>query len=87
MSANHETADHQPKLDHNRRLALGIDPKAFAAEAGISVEQLTAYEETWPTYAFDLEVANLIGRALHRLESAGAAQAKVYSPHRAHDSR
>lgn len=61
-------AERQPKGDHNRRLGLGLDPETFAAEAGITVEQLRDYENTWPDHEFDPFVAERIGRALERLE-------------------
>jgi hypothetical protein len=62
-------ADRQPKGDHNRRLALGLDPEVFAAEAGISVKALRDYEETAPDQDFDANVAERIGAALERLEA------------------
>jgi hypothetical protein len=58
-----------PKGDHNRRLALGLEPEALAAEAGVTVEQLREYENTWPDHEFDLSVAERIGAALERLEA------------------
>lgn len=60
--------DRQPKGDHNRRLALGLDVDAFALQAGISADQLREYEQTWPDHDFDLEVARKVGAALERLE-------------------
>ncbi len=62
-------ADRQPKGDHNRWLALGLDPEVFAAEAGISVKALRDYEETAPDQDFDANVAERIGAALERLEA------------------
>jgi len=59
----------QPKGDHNRRLALGLEPEALAAEAGITTEQLRDYERTSPDHDFDVEVARLVGLALDRLEA------------------
>jgi hypothetical protein len=59
----------QPKGDHNRRLSLGMDPDVFAAEAGITVEELRAYELTAPDQTFDLLVAERVGAALERLEA------------------
>jgi len=58
-----------PKADHNRRMSLGLDPDQFAAEAGITVDQLRTYEDTWPDHEFDMQVAALIGEALERLEA------------------
>ena len=63
-----DVRDRQPKGDHNRRLALGLDADAFAAAAGVSVEELREYEETRPYHEFDLDVARKIGAALRRLE-------------------
>jgi len=66
----HCTADsgHQPKGDHNRRLSLGLDPDQFAAEAGITTEQLRDYERTGPDHDFDPGVAEKVSAALERLE-------------------
>ena len=69
--------DRFPKGDHNRRLALKMDPDVFAAEAGISVEALREYELTEPGGAFDLEVAQRVGAALERLEASPAADVAV----------
>ena len=74
-----DPAERQPKGDHNRRLALFMEPEAFAAEAGISVEQLRDYERTAPDGKFDLEVAQRIGDALERLEALIPANEKVIS--------
>jgi len=61
-------ADHQPKGDHNRRLSLGMDPDQFAAEAGITTEQLRDYERTSPDHEYDPVVAEKISATLERLE-------------------
>jgi len=61
--------ERQPKGDHNRRLSLGLDPDQFAAEAGISTEQLRDYERTGPDHRFDAAVAARVGAALKRLEA------------------
>lgn len=61
--------ERQPKGDHNRRLSLGLDPDQFAAEAGISTEQLRDYERTAPDHKFDAAVAARVGAALERLEA------------------
>ena len=58
----------QPKGDHNRRLSLELSPDTFAAEAGVTVEQLRGYERTSPDQTFDSEVARRVGMALDRLE-------------------
>ncbi len=67
---NHYTADadRQPKGDHNRRLSLGMDPDQFAAEAGITTEQLRDYERTSPDHDYDPSVAEKVGTTLDRLE-------------------
>lgn len=62
-------ADRFPKGDHNRRLALDIDAEAFAAEAGVTVDELNAYEFTAPDEGFDISVAERVGAALERLEA------------------
>jgi hypothetical protein len=58
----------QPKGAHNRRLSLGLEPEALAAEAGVTTEQLRDYERTGPDHDYDLEVARLVYAALDRLE-------------------
>lgn len=69
----------QPKGDHNRRLALFLEPEEFAAEAGITVEQLREYERTGPDGKFDIEVARRISEALARLEAVTPAERKIVS--------
>tara|TARA_R110002020_G_scaffold2136_4_gene9764 strand:- start:1487 stop:2074 length:588 start_codon:yes stop_codon:yes gene_type:complete len=63
-----EPSQRQPKGDHNRRLSLELDPETFAAEAGVTPEQLRDYERTAPDHSFDPEVARRVGLALERLE-------------------
>lgn len=60
----------QPKGDHNRRINLGLDPDQFAAEAGVTTEQLRDYERTSPDHRFDPEVAARVGATLDRLEAS-----------------
>lgn len=67
----------QPKGDHNRRLALGLEPEAFAVEAGVTPEELRQYELTSPDQDFDLEVARRVGFALERLEANPPPTQKV----------
>jgi hypothetical protein len=62
-------AERSPKGDHNRRLALAIDPEVFAAEAGVTVEELREYEETGPDGRFDVLVAERVGKALELMET------------------
>jgi hypothetical protein len=62
-------ADRQPKGDHNRRLALGLEPETFAPEAGITVQALRDCENTAADHDFDADVAQRIGAALERLEA------------------
>lgn len=59
----------QPKGDHNRRLALGMDIDDFALEAGLTAAQVHEYEMTSPDHAFDANVAMRYGAALDRLEA------------------
>jgi hypothetical protein len=59
----------QPKGDHNRRISLGLDPDKFAAEAGVTTEELREYERTSPDHRFDPAVAERIGNTLDRLEA------------------
>ena len=67
----------QPKGDHNRRLSLGLSPDAFAVEAGISVDELRAYENTAPDHPFAVDVAARVGAALERLEADPPPSQKV----------
>lgn len=68
MTQYTSNAFHQPKGDHNRRVSLGLDPEQFAAEAGISTEQLRDYERTAPDDDYDPSVAERVAQALDRLE-------------------
>lgn len=72
-----DPSQRQPKGDHNRRLALGLDPDVFAVEAGVTVEELREYELTSPDQDFDLDVARRVGFALERLEANPPASQKV----------
>jgi hypothetical protein len=60
--------DRQPKGDHNRRVALGLDAEDFARRAGITAEELHEYEFTSPDRSFDPEVAARVGEALEDIE-------------------
>jgi transcriptional regulator with XRE-family HTH domain len=64
-----DPARRQPKGDHNRRIAMGLDLDQFAAEAGVTPEALRDYETTSPDHDFDLEVAQRVGYTLERLET------------------
>jgi len=72
-----DPAEREPKGDHNRRLSLGLDLDAFAAEAGVTAEQLKTYEMTLPDEDFDLDVAQRVGAALERLEQMPPSSQKV----------
>lgn len=63
-----DPAQRQPKGDHNRRLSLGLDPEQFALAAGITVDELRDYENTWPDHEFSPMIAQRVGEALERLE-------------------
>ena len=67
----------EPKGDHNRRLSLGLDLDAFAAEASVTALDLKSYEMTLPDEEFDLNVAQRVGAALERLEASPPASQKV----------
>jgi hypothetical protein len=69
----------QPKGDHNRRLAMFLEPEEFAAEAGVTVDELREYEHTGPDGRFDLEVARRVGEALDRLEAVTPSDRKITS--------
>lgn len=68
MTIPADPAERQPKGDHNRRLSLGLDPEQFATAAGITVEELRDYENTWPDHEFSPMIAQRVGEALERLE-------------------
>ncbi len=72
-----DPSQRQPKGDHNRRLALGLDPDVFASEAGVTVEALRQYELTSPDQDFDLDVARRVGFTLERLEANPPPTQKV----------
>lgn len=67
----------EPKGDHNRRLALGLDLDQFALEAGLTAKELKDYEMTLPDDDFDADVAGKVGAALDRLEAAPPPSQKV----------
>ncbi|MFC3704691.1 hypothetical protein ACFOOL_07960 [Devosia honganensis] len=69
MATYTASSGHQPKGDHNRRLALGLSPEAFAREAGISVEQLRQYELTAPDQDYDPQLAERVRKTLERCEA------------------
>lgn len=69
--------DRQPKGDHNRRLALGLEVDEFAAVAGVTPDELRDYEQTWPDHDFSLDVARKVGMALERLERDPPPSQKV----------
>ena len=48
---------------------LGLDPDQFAAEAGVTTEQLREYERASPDHRFDPAVAARVGETLDRLEA------------------
>ena len=58
-----------PKGDHNRRLALAIDPDVLATQACVTVEALREYEHTPPDGNFDPVVAQRVGEALEMMEA------------------
>jgi hypothetical protein len=60
--------ERSPKGDHNRRLALGLELDKFAAQAGLTVDELREYEFTPPDGHFEISVAQRVGEALERLE-------------------
>ena len=70
MSFPADPTERSPKGDHNRRIALGFDINQFAVEAGVSTDDLHAYETTGPDQEFDVEVAHNVGIALERLEAS-----------------
>lgn len=73
--------DRQPKGDHNRRVALGIDADEFARRAGITAEELHEYEFTSPDHRFDPEVASRVGEALDALEGRQAQGSSDLNSH------
>lgn len=77
MTTPNDPSNRSPKGDHNRRLALGMDPDDFALEAGVTTESLREYEATSPDQDFDVYVADLVGAALERLEANPPPSQKV----------
>lgn len=77
MTVPNDPAHRFPKGDHNRRLALGMEPEDFAREAGVTPQALHDYEATSPDHDFDIYVADLVGAALERLEAKPPASQKV----------
>ena len=77
MTLPNDPAFREPKGDHNRRIALGLDIDAFAVEAGVTPEALHTYEATGPDGDFDIYIAQLVGEALERLEANPPASQKV----------
>lgn len=69
MTFQQNPSTRQPKGDHNRRLALGMDIEVFAAEAGLTQDQAHEYEMTSPDHSFDEDVAQRYGAALERMEA------------------
>ena len=74
-----DPSQRQPKGDHNRRLALFLEPEVLAAEAGITEEALRDYERTPPDGKFDVDVGRRVGEALERFEAATPTTEKVIS--------
>lgn len=77
MTLPNDPALRQPKGDHNRRIALGLDIEDFAHLAGVTPEAVRAYEATGPDDDFDLAVAQLVGAALERIEANPPSSQKV----------
>lgn len=72
-----DPSQREPKGDHNRRIALGLDIDRFAQEAGVTPDALHTYEASGPDSDFDIYVAQLVGEALERLEANPPATQKV----------
>ena len=68
MSNSTDPALREPRGDRNRRISLGLEPEQFAAEAGISVDDLRAYENAADDHMFSPTIAQRVGEALDRLE-------------------
>ena len=64
--------ERSPKGDHNRRLSLGIDPEEFAAQAGITAQELHDYESTGPDHEFRADIADAVGKTLEFVEARAA---------------
>ena len=62
-------AERSPKGDHNRRLSLGLDADDFAAQAGITSQELHDYESTGPDHEFRADIAEAVGRTLEFAEA------------------
>lgn len=68
MSTPTDPVEREPRGDRNRRISLGLEPEQFAAEAGISVDDLRAYESAADDHMFSPIIAQRVGEALDRLE-------------------
>ena len=64
--------ERSPKGDHNRRLSLGIEADDFAAQAGITVQELHDYESTGPDHEFRADIADAVGTTLEYAEAQRA---------------
>jgi len=73
----------EPKGDHNRRLALGIDLDELAVEAGITSNQLKKYEMAADD-GFDLDVSQRVRAALERLEADPSSKQRLLDLARRH---
>lgn len=69
MTVQQDPSTRQPKGDHSRRLALGMDIEVFAAGAGLTREQVDEYEMTSPDHTFNADVTRRYGAALERFEA------------------
>lgn len=68
-----QLSDRSPASDRDRREQLGISADDFAARAGITPQELTAYEQTKSEADGNPTIAMKVGDALDRLESEFAS--------------
>lgn len=62
----------QPKGDHNRRIALGLEREQLAELAGVGPDELRQYETTAPDHEYDAAVAASVALTLDRIEAGEA---------------
>lgn len=70
---------HQPKGDHNRRIALDLGIDEFAQLAGLTPDEVQNYEMTTIDHEYDAQVAERYAAALQRLEADPVVPRRVIS--------
>ena len=79
MAIYTSSSAYQPKGDHNRRIALGLEVAEFAQEAGLTPDEVQDYEMTTIDHEYDEGVAQRYAAALDRLEADPFVPRRVIS--------